>query len=155
MDMTIGPAVAGDSAAILSLVRAERLNPNDLRWSNFLVAKEGDAIVGAVQIRRHRDGSRELGSLVVVRDRRGAGVAGRLIDAALAREAGAVHMVTGKEHAAHFGRWGFVAVRAIDAPRSIRRNYCLGQAIGGAHAILTGRRVNRLVILERVGGVRA
>lgn len=92
---------------------------------------------------------RELGSLVVVRDKRGNGLAGRMIDALLAEESGPVSMVTGKPHAAHYARWGFHPVATSEAPRRVRRNYILGQFLGGVHAVLTRRPVNRLAILVR------
>jgi hypothetical protein len=51
--------------------RRARLNPNGIDWPRFVVTTIGDALVGAVQMRRHADGSRELGPrrLVVLRRR--------------------------------------------------------------------------------------
>ena len=48
------------------------------------------ALVGAAQVRRHPDGSRELASLVVRRQDRGHGVAGAVTDMLLADEPGPV-----------------------------------------------------------------
>jgi N-acetylglutamate synthase-like GNAT family acetyltransferase len=149
--IVIQPATAGDQAAITALVRSERLNPNGIRWEHFLVAKDGARLIGAAQIRCHRDGSRELGSLVVAPDNRRAGLAGRLISALLSAQNGPVYMVTGRAHAAHFARWGFEPVRPSGAPKCVLRNYCLGQIAGGVHAWITWRPVNRLVVLRRDG----
>lgn len=149
MPVDIRKAAAADQAALVALVESERLNPHGIDWPNFFVAVEAERLVGAVQIRRHRDGSRELGSLVVAPSLRAHGLGGRLIEAALSAETGPVHMITGRAFAAHYTRWGFLPIAARCAPAGIRRHYVLGQLIGGAHALLTVRRINRLVILAR------
>lgn len=148
MSLTIRRATPADQAAITNLVRNERLNPNGIFWGRFVVASEDGRIIGAAQIRHHCDGSRELGSLVVARDKRGAGLAGRLIEALLSMETGAVYMVTGSAHAAHYARWGFFPAALLRAPARVRTNFCLGQMIGGVHALWKWRKINRLVILK-------
>lgn len=137
-----------DELAITSLVRSERLNPNDLDWRRFVVAIDGSGLLGAVQLRMHVDRSRELGSLVVRRDARGRGVASRLIDALLASIATRVLMITGAAFAAHYERWDFRPIEPAQAPASVRRNYYLGALIGGALSLLSGRRPKRLAILD-------
>jgi amino-acid N-acetyltransferase len=151
MSLCIRPAIAADQDTIVWLVRSERLNPNGIGWANFLVATVHDRLIGAVQLRRHQDGARELGSLVVERSSRGRGLAGRLIDSLLAANPGRVLMVTGRQHATHYSAWRFRPIPAFDAPASVMRNYCLGQMIGGAFALLQRRPINRLVILDRAG----
>ena len=76
-------ATERDQQAIRALVHSERLNPTGLNWPNFVVAVIGGRVIGAVQMRRHSDGSRELGSLVVSKEARGHGLASRMIDALL------------------------------------------------------------------------
>src|SRR5262245_38883678 len=151
MSIHIRPALPTDHDAIVGLVHSERLNPNGLNWPNFLVATEHDRLVGAVQLRCHPDGARELGSLVVERGSRGKGLATRLIDSLLSANPGRVLMITGRRHATHYSAWRFRPIAAFDAPTSIVRNYCLGQMIGGAFALLQCRSVNRLAILDRAG----
>jgi GNAT superfamily N-acetyltransferase len=90
----IRPATQYDQRDIEALVHSARPNPNDLDWRRFVVATDGVRIVGAVQLRRHADGSREPGSLVVRRQARRQGLAARLIDALLADESGCVLMIT-------------------------------------------------------------
>jgi amino-acid N-acetyltransferase len=141
-------AVALDQLAITQLVQGERLNPHGLGWANFVVAVMGNTVVGAVQMRQHPEGSRELGSLVVSRAHRGHGIAGRLISALLARHPGTVHVITRRANAAHYRRWGFAVIDTCDAPRTVRRNRLLGQT-ASVLALLQGRRPRRLVILRR------
>jgi amino-acid N-acetyltransferase len=144
------PARAADQAAIDALVHAERLNPRDLDWRRFCVAVvEGD-VVGAAQVRRHTDGSRELGSLVVAPAHRGHGIAALLIERLLGGQRGAVHAVTAHSNVPRFGRWGFVPIANSRAPRALRRNRRLGQIAGGLMALLCWRWPRRLVILARV-----
>lgn len=150
MTINIRRATAEDQAAITGLVRSQRLNPNGLHWPNFIVAFD-DCLVAAAQIRHHADGSHELSSLAVVPRQRGAGLAARMIEHLLASHQGPLCMVTGRPWVEHYARWGFVPVKLMRAPQRVRRNYLLGQAIGGVHAVLTRRPINRLVILMRDG----
>ena len=79
--LTIRLATEMDQLAIRAMIRSERLNPTGLDWPSFMVATDERGLAGAVQLRRHRDGSRELGTLVVRKQARGHGIAGKLIDA--------------------------------------------------------------------------
>jgi amino-acid N-acetyltransferase len=138
-----------DQLEITTLVRSERLNPNGLDWPRFVVATYEAMVVGAIQLRKHLDGSNELGSLVVRKDLRRRRVASRLIDTLLRSVHGRVLMITGARFAAHYARWGFHRIGAGEAPSPILRNYVLGQLIGGAFALFSGRIPNRLAILDR------
>jgi amino-acid N-acetyltransferase len=149
MTPQVRPATADDQAAIVALVRSERLNPNGLDWPRFLVATSFDAVVGAVQMRWHADGSRELASLVVHPQWRGQGLAPRLIAERLAAHAGPVNVITARRLAPYFERWGFRVIRAREAPRLLRRQRWIGQWLGGAFSLLRGRWPRPLLILER------
>lgn len=105
--LTIRPAIETDQVAIRTLVHSEQLNPYGLDWPNFMVAVIGPVLVGAVQLRRHLDGSRELGSLVVRKEARRRGIASRLIDALLAGTNERVLLITVEALAARYERWGF------------------------------------------------
>lgn len=149
--VTLRPACVDDQEGITRLVREEHLNPNDLHWARFVVATVGDELAGAVQMRRHADGSRELGSLVVRRDQRGHALGDLLIERLLASYADAtVHVITRRASARRFARWGFEPVGRRGAPRAIRRNHWLGQVLGGLAALCQGRLPSRLAILRRL-----
>ncbi len=147
MTITLRRATEQDQPAIRALVHSERLNPHNLDWRNFLVATDAGGIVGAVQLRRHRDGSRELGSLVVRKEARRQGIGSRLIEALLAPEHGRVLMITGAAFAARYARFGFRRIGADAAPAPVRRNYRLG-SLAAVISLLMGR-PRRLAILER------
>jgi N-acetylglutamate synthase-like GNAT family acetyltransferase len=150
MTITLRRATEQDQPAIRSLVHSERLNPCGLDWRNFLVATDASSLVGAVQLRKYRDGSRELGSLVVRAEVRGQGIASRLIDALLTPEDGRVQMITAAAFAARYARFGFRRIAAGAAPAAVRRNYRMGR-LAGFISLFIGRRPRRLVILERSG----
>jgi amino-acid N-acetyltransferase len=146
--VTLRCATAGDQDAICALVKRERLNPTGLHWPNFIVAADERGIVGAVQLRRHRDGARELGSLVVAPGARGQGLATRLIDTLLATQRVPVQMITGATHAGHYRRWGFEPIEPHRVPRSVRLNYRIGR-LARLISLMRGQPPRRLVILQR------
>jgi amino-acid N-acetyltransferase len=148
--ITFRSTTAADAASIRALVRSERLNPNGLHWPNFVVATDADGLVGAAQIRRHRDGSRELGSLVVREGLRGNGIAAQLIELLLAAETSPVHMITDRSFTAHYRRWGFHEIEARDAPAAVRFNYRMGR-LARLISWLKGLPPKRLTALERGG----
>jgi amino-acid N-acetyltransferase len=138
-----------DQAAIEALVRSEHLKPTDLRWPSFVVACDGERLVGAVQMRHHLDGSHELGSLVVAPAWRGQGLATRLVDSLLAGFPGPMHMITQRRHATHFERWGFRPVAALRSPLSVRLHWVVGQSMSLWSLLLRRRPARRLAVLGR------
>ena len=151
--IVIRAATAGDQLAVKTLVRSEHLNPLDLDWRRFTVAFDDSGLVGAVQLRQHWDGSRELGSLVVRRDARHHGIASQLIDATLSCETARVFIITRPVYAAYYARWGFRRIEPDAAPASIWRNYLFGRYAGGILSLLAGRRPAKLVVLDRYARV--
>ena len=146
MQITIRAASERDQAAIVALVRSERMNPFDLDWRRFLVASDTRGVAGAVQMRSHFDGSRELGSLVVRPDMRARGIAARLIGRLMSSATGRIYMITGARFASHYARWGFAPVEPGLAPLGILRNYVFGRLVGVvARAI--GRSSKSLAVL--------
>ena len=119
-------ATEQDQQAIRALVHGERLNPIGIKWPNFLVAAIGDRIVGAAQIRKHSDGSRELGSLVVAKERRGQGIASRMIDALLSEDREPIWLITPESLAKVYARWNFEQIEPSAAPVKVRFNYRMG-----------------------------
>jgi len=148
-DISIRRATPGDQPLIRAMVHAEKLNPSDLKWKNFMVAARKLDVIGAAQLRQHPDGSRELGSLVVDKRARGRGPAKRLIDALLKSEPGPVWTVTVETIADDFRRWGFEKIDPRSAPVGVRRNYRMGSFVRLV-SLLLFRPMGRLVILERL-----
>jgi amino-acid N-acetyltransferase len=137
-----------EGKAIRTLVLTERMRPIDLKPENFLVAVKSDQIVGTVQMRRHSDGTRELGSLVVAPAWRRQGIATRLINELLKDERQSVYMIAGKAHWRRFSRWGFELVSGRSVPKLIRLHHFIG-SLGVVVSLFKRRSVRRLVILRR------
>ncbi len=142
-------AVEQGQQAIRALVHGERLNPTGIKWPNFLVAAIGDRIVGAAQIRKHSDGSRELGSLVVAKERRGQGIASRMIDALLSEDHEPIWLITPESLAKVYARWNFEQIEPSAAPVKVRFNYRMGN-LARILSFVMRRPMRRLVILERL-----
>jgi N-acetylglutamate synthase-like GNAT family acetyltransferase len=76
----IRPAIKDDQKIIRAMVRGARLNPTGLDWKNFRMADdEQGQIIACGQLKIHKDGVRELASIVVREDQRGNGLGKRMI----------------------------------------------------------------------------
>ena len=121
MIYAIRRAVEADQASITSIVRAAGINPLDLRWPRFLVAEEDGRIIGVVQVKSHRDGSRELASLAVVPEYRGQGVGSALVRDLLATEGESVYLTCADRLEGYYTRFGFRRLEPAEMPPYFRR----------------------------------
>ena len=141
-------ARAADEAAIKALIRAEHLDPLNVHWQNFLVAEDADAgrIVGIGQVKPYHSG-RELGSLVVVPDRRQSGVGGALIRALIEHERGPLLLFCLAFREPYYAKFGFQRCGPRDLPGEFKLKYALGTIF----TRLVGR---RLIVMQRPNGLR-
>ena len=109
----IRPAREDDDHKIAVMVKNARLNPLGVRWERFRVAMDSsEDIIGCAQVKGHRDGSRELASLVVRGKWRGRGV-GRALVKALQKEHGPPLWLTSRSSLVpYYQRFGFVELEA-------------------------------------------
>ncbi len=142
---TIRSAQAGDEATIKALIRGERLDPFNVHWQNFLVAEEAGRIIGVGQVKPYHSG-RELGSLVVVPERRQTGVAGTIINALLARESGPLLLFCLAFREPFYAKFGFCRVGLADIPGEFKLKY----ALGAGFTRLVGQRV---IVMKRPAGL--
>lgn len=90
------------------MVRRARLNPLGLDWRRFTVAVDlEDTVIGCVQIKPHRDGSRELASLVVAPDWRHQGIGASLVSAVKAQSGETLWLMCRRPLATYYHRFGF------------------------------------------------
>jgi amino-acid N-acetyltransferase len=150
MSTFIRPARAADQGAIRTIVYAARLIPRDLDWRRFLVAEEDRRIVGVGQVKPHGDGSRELASLAVLRQYQGQGIGGALVEALLAREPGAVHLMCLDRLEPYYERFGFRRLARGDLPPSFGWIGRFAPLIASISALF-GKRIQPIV-MRRDGG---
>jgi amino-acid N-acetyltransferase len=146
--ISIKPATAADQEHIARLIREARLNPRDLDWRRFVVADTRGTLVGCAQIQVHARGTRELASVAVTPRLQGSGIGGRLVESILAQEPGTIYLMTRRETAGYFERFGFRRIAAADAPSDFRRQFRIGQAITTLISPLARRRI-RIVPMRR------
>ena len=150
--ISIREAVREDERAIRAMVRAERLNPLNLDWRNFLVAEDlKRRIVGIGAVKTHGDGSRELASVAVAPVWRGRGVAGAVIREILARESSSaagdgkpmLYLTCRDSMAVFYERFGFRKFGREEMPPYFRRLHRLFSIVSGAF-----RNKNRLAVMK-------
>ncbi|MGD2155650.1 MAG: GNAT family N-acetyltransferase [Anaerolineales bacterium] len=111
-----------DETAIKALVRSARINPTGLDWERFLVAESPQGeVIGCVQVKPHRDGSRELASLVVAPDWRGQGVARALIERFLGEHPGEIYLMCRSSLGPLYEKFGFRAITEAEMPKYFQR----------------------------------
>lgn len=113
-----------DGPQIKRLVRRAHLNPTGLKWRCFVVAinLKGE-VIGCAQIKPHRDGSRELASLVVHPDYRGQGIARRIIQYLTKQHVGDLYLMCRSELGSFYNQFDFRAIGESEMPIYFRRVY--------------------------------
>ena len=107
MQLAIRDAAVKDAATIRRIVRTANINPTGLDWPRFVVAEEGGETVGVGQVKQHRDGTRELASIAVIRGRQGQGIGSAIIRELLGRETNVVHLTCRSQLQGYYERFGF------------------------------------------------
>lgn len=128
--MFIRPATEADRTAILGLMRPGDFNRINLRPTCFLVAEETGRVIGIGQVKRHRDGTPELASLVVAVERRGEGIGQALVRALVARHDGPLYLFCLAELEGFYARLGFRQVARRHLPRLLALIHGVGNGMG-------------------------
>lgn len=127
MTQTLSPAAPADWPAIRALLDAASLPTADLQEDHidrFLVASGGGTVVGCVAVEPYGEAGL-LRSLAVAPEARGAGLGGRLAEAAeaRARDAGLRRLVLLTTTAAPFFEdRGWMPLDRADVPAAVRRS---------------------------------
>jgi len=121
MPITIRPARKADDKLIKQIVRAARINPTQLDWRRFVVAADGERIVGTGQVKGHRDRSRELASIAVIAEYQHRGIASQIIRELLAREDGKIFLVCRAQLETFYQQFGFRRADKDEMPTYFRR----------------------------------
>lgn len=101
-------AEAEDRDAIRALVLGARLNPSGLDWRRFVVIVDPEGEVAACgQVKPHRDGSKELASLVVEKQHRSQGLGGVVVDRLMAEYGPPLYLMCRSTLLSYYSRFGF------------------------------------------------
>lgn len=142
MAVAIRPAVEADGATIKSMVRAGRVNPRNLNWSRFLVAEEGNLIVGIQQVKIHKSGTREVASRVVRPEFQRRGISTDLMRSVLAREHGPLYLQCNEHWIPYYERFGFRRVGPSELPADLRREHWIARVVVAVRALFVRRKLS-------------
>lgn len=121
------PARADDIWAIRKLVLSAKLDPTQLRWSQFSVIECEGYVVACGQLRSF-PGAQELGSLVVKSAWRGRGLGSYLVKHLIQEATEPVYLeCLGNRLAEFYTRFGFVAIAWQELPQSLKWKFGISQ----------------------------
>lgn len=119
---TLRPATQADQPAIKALIREVGINPMGLDWRRFLVAVDEDGrFIGCGQVKPHKDGTRELASIAVVREWRRRGVAGDIIERLKAEHGRPLWLTCRSTLVPFYQPFGFVEITDVNQMSSYFR----------------------------------
>jgi amino-acid N-acetyltransferase len=125
----IRAAQRNDIWAIRKLVFLAKLDPTQLRWSQFWVIECEDSLVACGQLRQFPD-AQELGSLVVVPAWRGRGLGIYLTQFLIQQATQPLYLeCLGNELAQFYRRIGFEPVSWHQLPKSLKRKFGLSKRL--------------------------
>lgn len=147
-NIVIRPARETDQARIEELVHMARINPSDLHWERFTVAEADGKIVGIRQVRVHAQGTREVGSGVVLPEYRHQGISAALMDTILAKESGTTYLMCDSMWASYYENFGFVKVSSQTVPSDLRAGFRIGRVITTVMTLFAKHKV-RIILMKR------
>jgi N-acetylglutamate synthase-like GNAT family acetyltransferase len=117
------------------------------------VALDNKSIIGVGQIKKHRDGSRELASVAVVPEFQGQGVATALIRKLLSTNEDHLYLLCRDDLEGFYQRFGFIAVTRAILPPVIARRQWMGNFFTRIVSIFA-RRPMRILAMSRLSADR-
>lgn len=121
-EYSLRPAAAEDARTIRSIIQLVHINPTGLSWKRFLLAIDGQGkVIGCGQVKPHKDGSLELASVAVLPERRGQGVARRIIEALLAQHPGRLYLTCRSQLEPLYRKFDFQAIEYSEMTPYFRR----------------------------------
>ena len=131
------PARARDIWAIRKLVLSAKLDPTQLRWSQFWVIECEGRIVACGQLRCF-PGAQELGSVVVAPAWRGRGLGTYLVKHLIQEATGPLYLeCLGSRLAQFYSRFGFVPVSWQELPRSLKWKFGFSKMVSTVFPIIS------------------
>ncbi|WP_299486937.1 GNAT family N-acetyltransferase [Acaryochloris sp. IP29b_bin.137] len=126
-DCQLRPALATDIGPIRRLVWSARLDPTQIRWSQFWVIEQEQTIVACGQLRVF-PGAQELGSLVVKSTHRRQGLGTILAKHLIQYASQPLYLeCLGQHLCQYYQQMGFQIVEWQALPRSLKRKFGLSR----------------------------
>jgi amino-acid N-acetyltransferase len=126
-DCVLRPARASDIWAIRKLVLFAKLDPTQIRWSQFWVIECQNRVVACGQLRNF-SGAQELGSLVVDSAWRGRGLGRYLVKHLIQVATEPLYLeCLGSQLAEFYTRFGFVPIAWQKLPPPLKRKFGVSQ----------------------------
>lgn len=148
MAINIRAAREEDQQTIVAFIHQAKINPRNIHWQNFLVAEEGNKIVGIRQVKTHPQGTREVASGFVLPEYRRQGISARLMNELLARETGPLYTLVNQKRAPYYEQFGFRRVEVNQLPADFRREYQIGRIVTSLLSIFSKEEL-RIIPLKR------
>lgn len=131
------PACARDIWAIRKLVLSAKLDPTQLRWSQFWVIECEGQIVACGQLRCFA-GAQELGSVVVAPGWRDRGLGTYLVKHLIQEATQSLYLeCLGSRLAQFYSRFGFVPVSWQELPRPLKWKFGLSKLVSKVLPIIS------------------
>lgn len=131
------PARATDIWIIRKLVLSAKLDPTQIRWSQFWVIEREGRIVACGQLRSFPE-AQELGSLVIARAWRGRGLGSYLVKHLIQEATQPLYLeCLGSKLAQFYTRFGFVPVSWQELPPPLKRKFGLSKLVSTIFPIIS------------------
>jgi amino-acid N-acetyltransferase len=118
----------GDMWKIRKLVFSAKLEPTQLRWSNFWVIESEGEIIACGQLRSYGE-AQELGSLVVTEKCRKQGLGSYLTKHLIQQATKPLYLECASWLTSFYGRLGFVEVSLQNLPQPLKRKFGFTQLV--------------------------
>lgn len=126
-DCQLRPAMATDIGSIRRLVWSARLDPTQIRWSQFWVIEQQQTIIACGQLRVFPD-AQELGSLVVKSTHQGQGLGTLLAQHLIEQASQPLYLeCLGQRLCQYYQRMGFQIVEWQALPQGLKRKLGLSR----------------------------
>ena len=121
--ITYQKATVNDLPQILAILQKVKGDASDIRVSDFLIAKDGEKVVGGVRIKALPEGVLKLASLGVLDAYREQGIGRSLLKKLLESDSRRpIYVICIPERESFYGHNGFVRIGVADLPQILREH---------------------------------
>ena len=117
-------AILIDVSEIKILLQSVRGDTSNIYFDQFVVAKDGDKLVGCVRIKKMENNVLELASLAVSENYRGQGIGKKLVEEILrVQKERPVYLMCFRDKKGFYTKSGFEEIKASDLPQVLKNEY--------------------------------